>query len=255
MNRSVRRWLHRSPLFLAGGLLLLILLPGGQNPTVAVKQVTAPATVASRQPSLPVARAIPVAMKSDGIDDRTSLVSASGPSNPPRNVPTWWANYRAIPPSAAASLNATDLKEGHVGALAVNVRSGPAADADKLFVLAAGEPVKLGETSTGWVHVYRQDGESGWVYGRYLAAQAGTQDARQPMGDLAGGIATNQTRQDNTGKNLTLIQFPMAVLAGPSESAALLFVLRPGDRVRFAETRGSWVRVVTEGGISGWVPG
>lgn len=256
MNRSVRRWVHRSPLFVAGGILLLILLPGGQTSIVAVKHVAAPVT-ASLKPSMPPARAISVALTSDTTDNRTSLVSVSGPSTPPRKAPAWWANYRLVPPSAAASLNSTALKDGRVGALAVNVRSGPAPDAGKLFVLAAGEAVKLGETSTGWVHIYRQSGESGWVYGRYLAAQPGTQDARQSTkSDSASGIATTQMpRKDNAGKNVALIQFPMAVLAGPSEDAALLFVLRPGDRVRFAETRGSWIRVVTEDGISGWVPG
>jgi SH3-like domain-containing protein len=255
MNRSVRRWLHRSPMFLAGGILLLVLLPGGQSSTVAVKQVpsvTGPTTVASRQLPTTLARPIPVALKSGGIDDRTSLVSASGASNTPQRAPAWWANYRLSRPSAPANPESTAMTDGRVGAQAVNARSGPAADADKLFVLAAGEPVKLGETSTGWVHIYRQSGESGWVYGRYLAGQPAATDARQPPADIASNPVP--AKKDKPAKTLALVQFPMAVLAEPNEDAALLFVLRPGDRVRFAETRGTWTRVVTEDGISGWVP-
>ena len=45
----------------------------------------------------------------------------------------------------------------------------------------------------------------------------------------------------------------VVVRAGPSRTAARLFVLDAGERVAIAEVRGAWIRVVLPSGVSGWV--
>jgi uncharacterized protein YraI len=45
----------------------------------------------------------------------------------------------------------------------------------------------------------------------------------------------------------------VAARSAPSAGAPPVFVLPAGARVKIAEIRGPWVRVVTNGGVSGWV--
>lgn len=50
----------------------------------------------------------------------------------------------------------------------VNVRSGPGKSNDKLFALAGGERVKVGENRRGWLKITDDQGRSGWIYKSYL---------------------------------------------------------------------------------------
>jgi hypothetical protein len=50
----------------------------------------------------------------------------------------------------------------------VNVRSGPGKSNGKLFALAGGEKVKVGENRRGWLKITDDQGRSGWIYKSYL---------------------------------------------------------------------------------------
>lgn len=50
----------------------------------------------------------------------------------------------------------------------VNVRSGPGKSNGKLFALAGGEKVKVGEDQRGWLKITDDQGRTGWVYKSYL---------------------------------------------------------------------------------------
>lgn len=55
-----------------------------------------------------------------------------------------------------------------IGGAGVNVRSGPGKSNGKLFALAGGEKVKVGENRRGWLKITDDQGRSGWIYKSYL---------------------------------------------------------------------------------------
>lgn len=57
---------------------------------------------------------------------------------------------------------------GTIGGSGVNVRSGPGKSTAKLFALAAGEKVKIGENQRGWLKITDDQGRTGWVYKTYI---------------------------------------------------------------------------------------
>lgn len=50
----------------------------------------------------------------------------------------------------------------------VNVRAGPGKSQEKLFALAGGKKVRVGENRQGWLQVTDEEGRTGWVYKNYL---------------------------------------------------------------------------------------
>ena len=50
----------------------------------------------------------------------------------------------------------------------VNVRSGPGKSNGKLFALAGGEKVTVGENQRGWLKITDDQGRTGWIYKSYL---------------------------------------------------------------------------------------
>jgi len=175
------------------------------------------------------------------------------------------------PAAAGNGVDTSNLPAGQIGSSAVNVRSGPSSADSKLFVMQPGESVKVGETSGGWVHVYRQDGTDGWIYGRYLnigaaASTASAGGATQPTGAPPAGPARTamtppaQSRpaparlpppQTASMARLTSV---VPLLQRPDDFGTTLGVLQPGERVRVLNSDGRWLHVVTEDGASGWIP-
>jgi len=81
------------------------------------------------------------------------------------------------PPAAKPAPAKADLKTastgptGKTGTIAgsgSNVRAAPGKSGKVLFVLGAGEVVKLGENSKGWIKVTDDQGRSGWVYKTFI---------------------------------------------------------------------------------------
>jgi hypothetical protein len=71
-------------------------------------------------------------------------------------------------PSAPSSTSKSATAMSIAGSGA-NVRSSPGKGGSKvLFVLAAGEKVKVGDRQRGWVKITDDQGRSGWVYQDYL---------------------------------------------------------------------------------------
>jgi SH3-like domain-containing protein len=290
MRHSARNWLYQTAALLVGGVVVLVLLPGGQPTANRVGAIAtsagapsavAPSATAAETPLAPasdLATVSPAAVVPASVPVATAAatastsVSAAGADylKPAPIVPSVAPPPVAAPlPEPAATIEpvaaviaapaapgatpveTASLPGGRIGSSAVNARSGPAADAGKVFVLAAGESIKIGETSAGWTHVYRQDGESGWVYRRYLAGQ------NAPDSQLATRDSGRQTAQpaagDPTGR-MARVRSPVPVRSAPAEYASMVFVLEPGERVRITEARGQWLRVLTEDGDSGWIP-
>lgn len=56
-----------------------------------------------------------------------------------------------------------------VAGAGVNVRSGPGKSNGKVFALAGGEKVTVGENQRGWLKITDDQGRTGWIYKDYLS--------------------------------------------------------------------------------------
>ncbi len=72
----------------------------------------------------------------------------------------------SIEEPAAALEPSGDIRT--VAGSGVNVRSGPAKSAGKLFALAGGRQVTVSENRKGWLHITDDQGRTGWVYKDFL---------------------------------------------------------------------------------------
>lgn len=247
--------LHVWPLLLMAGAVGLVLLPakpflgdrGSQSAPNSVGVATASSPAKQPQTSggswpqakvLAVATTTAAAFKGAEAMPSASWVRAIAPVASPVAIDT------PLPAQSPAAIAQTST-DGRIGGTAVNARSGPQASAGVLFVLSAGEAVRVGESTGGWTHVFRQNGQDGWVYHRYLAGP-------ETVANAAPSTPALPQKAHLAPPNFVRFQSPAPVLAAPADEARLLFVLQPGARVQIAETRGIWIRVVTTDGISGW---
>ena len=235
---------HRSAIaivtIIAAGGVALALIPGAPRPEIATIDM---ATTGSASATL---------LKT--LDDELAP-----PKTAPIAVPLKVAAIEPAPIAPAAALatpvapiSDVPLRDDRIGASAVNMRSGPSTNADTLSVLAADQPVQVGDTSNGWAQVTLEDGTTGWVYASYLgsappAAAAPTRTAiAQPRAVISGSAGDLEDRMAHVGSHLT-------AYARPLDSAQSVFTLEPGDEVRIAEVRGDWLRVETEDGMMAWI--
>jgi SH3-like domain-containing protein len=254
--------MYRLVPLLAGGAIVLILLPAPPPPVgSAAPAVLVPGT--NLASALAVDFAAPTDASAHPTDGRVTLARENiAPSSAASlgTSPNWpqLAPVGATAIAGAAAPDPSTLTSEQVGSSALNVRADPSAASAKLFVLAPGEDVKVGETDRGWAHIYRADGQSGWVFSRYLTGGNGV----APPPDTS--VATNSPRppaaaaptdnSDSLRGRFARIGGDMAVRAAPQSHAPMLFMLDAGERVRISQSRGRWLQVVTENGDSGWIP-
>ena len=254
------------------------------KPAAATASAAAPAQPANAAPSLSDAAASAIAasggkpaVPAPGVTQVAAVAPVptnnSTPAGPDNALPST-ADLSA--PAAAAPPKLPDgLTDGHIGSSAVNVRAAPVAGSDKRFVASAGEAVKIGETNGNWVHVYLQDGTDGWVFGRYIAGHepppTRTADARpayDPRQDYADQPddppdqvfvrPASADPVDEAPPRALLGRYGEAhslitARVGPNGAAPPAFLLQPGDRFRISQSRGGWILIVTEDGMSGWI--
>lgn len=284
MRRSGRAWFYRAAALLGCGVLVVALLPAGHNTVAPASGPAGPAkagaaaTIASISPASAATAAAPaqavasVAGNVPAAAQPAAFTSSSGGAtavpavadgaSPVSSVTSTiapdWSAY--LPHGAGAATPKpvpAGLSDGHVGAIAVNLRAGPDGTADKLDVLQAGEAVKVAETNGNWVHVYRADGSDGWIYGRYLAG-APDAPAANPPATATATASTTPTAQPSAQSlvgRYARMEGEVPLRSAPAGYSQTLFMLQPGERVRITDTRGGWMRVTTEDGYAGWIPG
>lgn len=247
--------LRRLSLLAAGtaGLAALLLIPAADDAgrpaatlTVASDPVGVGAMTAAAGPAdSPQPAAAPAA--ADAVWPVTTTTGTAGPVQPPPRTEV-----------QAETPEATPKRRLWVGQSAVNVRAGPSAATARLFVLRPGDKVTASETSGGWTLIVAGNGESGWVSSRYLSEAPPSQRATPPEAQRA----AETPRQARTGDSRDTIRVTFTPVSGrvtlrsrPSVFSSRLFVLQPGDRIAVIETRGRWVRVLLENGVSAWADG
>jgi SH3-like domain-containing protein len=284
MRRSVRNALKFGVPLVACGLVGLMLIPAE---TIHIGSATfvPPAPAAKPAPKIPAARIAsiqtptPRAAKlqaqlqtqsaavaaTAGVKPAVELVST--PANTAPDLTTLPATGGAglqsssAPASPAPDAATANLPTEQVGPVAVNMRAGPSVSNDKLSVLQPGESVRVGETSGGWVHVYRADGSDGWVYGRYLnsgGATATTAAPSQPAIARANPAPQRAAAPSRLpppqAAGVARLTSVVPLLQRPDDFRSTLGVLQPGEHVRVLNSDGRWLHIVTEDGASGWIP-
>jgi uncharacterized protein YraI len=146
---------------------------------------------------------------------------------------------------------------------AVNMRAGPSTSTSTIMVLPPGEPVAVLGRNKGWINVALPDGQTGWVYQRYLSNGAGVEaePARKPKAEpviretRTASVERRRERRrlvedDDYGFS---VRRGVALRDRPSSNGAALFRVEEGESIEIAERRGNWVRIRVDGGVSGWV--
>ncbi len=151
---------------------------------------------------------------------------------------------------------------------AVNMRAGPSTSTSTIKVLPEGEPVAVLGRNRGWVNVMLPDGQSGWVYERYLSD--GSRPAAERDEERTASVDPRRERvvdeeesrfavrrqaravEDDDDRGY-FVRRTVELRDRPSRSGVPLFRIRRGEPVEIAEQRGNWVRIRVDGGISGWV--
>lgn len=102
------------------------------------------------------------------------------------------------------------------------------------------------------LNCYRPSGENGWVFTRYIDDPAAPRPPAVTTASVDPEAAAPSTGP-RPGSYLAS-RSPVPVRSTPDAGAALSFVLAPGETFRVQDTRGRWMRVVTQDGYSGWIP-
>jgi SH3-like domain-containing protein len=284
MRRSVRNALKFGVPLVAFGLVGLMLIPA-QTIHIGSATFVPPATAAKSVPKIPAARiaslqaptpraaklqaelqtqSTPAAV-ANGVKPAVELVSTPGNAVPDvTTLPaTGSTDLQLVTPPANPATTAlpSDLPTEQVGSTAVNLRAGPSVSNNKLSVLQPGESVRVGETSGGWVHVYRADGTDGWIYGRYLngggnaaATAAPSQTAMVPASAAPQRPAAPSRLPPPQVAGTASLTSVVPLLQRPDDFRSTLGVLQPGERVRVLNSDGRWLHIVTEDGATGWIP-
>ncbi|MEO6396274.1 MAG: SH3 domain-containing protein [Devosia sp.] len=131
--------------------------------TTAIRALTAPA---SEEPAMaPMALAEISAPAEDAALGAIAEVTAT--------VPAEAEPERAMVEETAPAQPKPSVEPSNTRIVAgqgVNVRSGPGKSQSKLFALAGGTKVTIGENRKGWLEITDSKGRTGWVYKDYLLA-------------------------------------------------------------------------------------
>jgi uncharacterized protein YraI len=268
------------------GLGAFALLPGDETARPAVERI---ATVEPQRPSY----LIEVAPASiDSVETGSVAATAAAPGTQdmppplPKQRPVVTASLSVLAPPADSDEFPMDVAEPEPApeavvppnakrltvSSAVNMRAGPSTSTSTMKVLPVGEKVAVLGENRGWINIVLPDGQSGWVYERYLTD--GTLPAAKPKKEVRTANVERRREErvveEEEDRRVTLLELrrerqrvveddgyvvrrSVALRDRPSSSGTRLFRVRRGEPVEIAEQRGNWVRIRIDGGISGWV--
>lgn len=130
------------------------------------------AIAALEQPVKPIERPKPLAVTAFAEEPEPSATKVQAAAEKQladvaaKAAPKPAAEEPAVEPTKVAAVDAGDTRT--VTGSGANVRSGPGKSNKRLFTLAGGEKVKVGENQRGWMKITDDQGRSGWIYKTYL---------------------------------------------------------------------------------------
>ena len=214
-----------------------------------------------------------------------SVTAAPTPTATPSPTPSPTATPTSTP-SSAPTASATPLAERPYGAFArvaymdgfaqLTLQVGPALDAAPVAPLADGDYVEILHSEDGWARVQTRGGDIGYVQEYYLrrldgivALPSATAATPTPAPTVSDVPLSTPTPAPTSAPTATPTSAPQSgslarvalssassrlnLRSAPSTSAAIAGKLAHGEIVRVLAANGTWVRVETSSGITGFV--
>ena len=170
-------------------------------------------------------------------------------------APTATATPTATPgtPSPGASYARVSLSSA---SSRLNLRSSPSTSSAIVATLDHGKIVRVLAASGSWVRVETASGQTGYVQSRYLAPIDGAVTTPAPTATAAPTATPDVDVPQDGGYarvNLSSASSRLNLRASASTSSAIVAKLGHGETVRVLAASGSWVRVETASGQTGYV--
>ena len=259
------------------------LIPVTPSPSPSPSPTPAPTATATLLP-WPTASASPAPTATPPWATAAPTPSATAtpmPTATPSPTPSPTATPTSTP-SPAPTASATPLAERPYGAFArvaymdgfaqLTLQAGPALDAAPVAPLADGDYVEILHSEDGWARVQTRGGDIGYVQEYYLrrldgivalpSATAATPTPAPTVSDVPLSTPTpaptaTPTNAPQSGSlarvALSSASSRLNLRSAPSTSAAIAGKLAHGEIVRVLAANGTWVRVETSSGLTGFV--
>lgn len=146
---------------------------------------------------------------------------------------------------SVSSIDASALEKGVVTASALNIRSGPSADCDKVAKLYKGKTVEILEKSNGWYKVRVSNSVVGWGSSKYISTGGSSESNSNQNSSPSNGTAINGNGKVNVSSRLN-------IRSGAGTGYSLVGKANNGDVVQLLEQSDGWYKIKLSNGVTGW---
>ncbi|WP_165478514.1 C40 family peptidase [Clostridioides difficile] len=141
---------------------------------------------------------------------------------------------------SVSSINASALEKGTVTASALNIRSGPSSDCDKVAKLYKGKTVEILEKSNGWYKVRVSSSVVGWGSAKYISTSGSSEGT------------SSQNNPTISGNGKVNVSSRLNVRSGAGTNYSLVGKANNGDVVKLLEQSNGWYKIKLSNGVTGW---
>lgn len=146
---------------------------------------------------------------------------------------------------SVSSINASALEKGVVTASALNIRSGPSADCDKVAKLYKGKTVEILEKSNGWYKVRVSSSVVGWGSAKYISTSGSSESTSNQSNSTSSGTTISGNGKVNVSSRLN-------IRSGAGTNYSLVGKANNGDVVKLLEQSNGWYKIKLSNGVTGW---
>ncbi|MCC0629008.1 SH3 domain-containing protein [Clostridioides sp. ES-S-0108-01] len=146
---------------------------------------------------------------------------------------------------SVSSINASALEKGIVTASALNIRSGPSSDCDKVAKLYKGKTVEILEKSNGWYKVRVSSSVVGWGSAKYISTSGSSEGTSNQNNSTSSGTTISGNGKVNVSSRLN-------VRSGAGTNYSLVGKANNGDVVKLLEQSNGWYKIKLSNGVTGW---
>jgi len=146
---------------------------------------------------------------------------------------------------SVSSINASALEKGTVTASALNIRSGPSSDCDKVAKLYKGKTVEILEKSNGWYKVRVSSSVVGWGSAKYISTSGSSEGTSSQNNSTSSGTTISGNGKVNVSSRLN-------VRSGAGTNYSLVGKANNGDVVKLLEQSNGWYKIKLSNGVTGW---
>lgn len=146
---------------------------------------------------------------------------------------------------SVSSINASALEKGIVTASALNIRSGPSTNCDKVAKLYKGKAVEILEKSNGWYKVRVSGSIVGWGSAKYISTSGSSESTSNQSNSTSSGTTVSGNGKVNVSSRLN-------IRSGAGTNYSLVGKANNGDVVKLLEQNNGWYKIKLSNGVTGW---